>query len=201
VLAEGWRCSVSLVQRIEAQLASQPLAYGPRDPRVEAMRFPAMVRLFKELASVNGWMPPTQHEFCLFVALRVGLEDGLADAIRGRAGRAYISLVVQLHAFAALKDRFPVVLWDDVLDMKHGVDLLVIDTDGAVAGLALMCPTDTSLRQAERKNGHGHAVPFAVRRLVVQERHYMAGDYWLYEPSLLIVAVDETLNEQRRRTA
>jgi hypothetical protein len=78
------------------------------------------------------------------------------------------------------------------------VDLLVIAADGMVAGLALMCPTDTSLRHAARKNGNGHAVPFAVRSLVVKERGYVAGEYWLYEPSILIDAVDAALDEQRQ---
>ena len=192
---------MTLTQRIESLLAGYRLVSGPRDARVEAMRFPPLVRLFKELAQANDWLPPPQETFAIFVAHRLGLNGDLSSAIRGRACRAYISLVVQFHALAVLKERYPMVLWDDVLDLKHGVDLLVIAADGTVAGLALMCPTDTSLRQAERKRRNGDGVPFAVRELVVKERGYMAGEYWLYAPSVLIEATEAALAEQRARAA
>jgi len=188
---------MSLAERIRQRLASYPLDYGPKDPRVEQMRFPALVRLFKELAEANAWMPPTQHEFALVVALRVGLQGDLAEGIKGRAGRAYISLAVQLHALAVLKEGYPCVLWDDVLDLKHGVDLLVIDHDGTVAGLKLRCPGDPSTQHAERKGSTDMPVPFATRTLVVQKGEFVAGHYWLYPSQRLFEAAREALDEQR----
>lgn len=188
-------------QQLEHWVAPYRLTPGPRDQDVETRRFPSMIRTYRHLVRF-GWMPPTQDEYAdrverLVRASRDGSgarPDGAA--VRARAGRAYISLVVQHHAHLVLLAHYGVSIWDDDLDMHYGVDLVTIG-DGAVAvGLALMAPTRRSLEAAERKQHHRYDdLPFTIRSLAVEPHGYTAGPFWLYDPEVLISTVDAVLRE------
>ena len=82
-------------------------------------------------------------------------------------------------------------MWDDDLDMRHGVDLVAIGDDSVAVGLALRAPTDRSRALAERKAQRYGRLPFTVVTLEVMPHDYVAGPFWLYRPEILVGAVVE----------
>jgi len=197
---------MSSATRVESALSSYPLIKGARDPSVENLAFPPMVPIFLALCDRRAWKPPTQDQFARAVAAKVStliVSGGrsLLGPVIGRSYRAYISLVVQYHALAVLNDHYALAIWDGLVDMRQKIDVLAVTDDGMSVGLELMCPTDTSLERAARKAEHAPVVPIAVRRLIVSERDYVAGSYWLYRPQILIDAVEDGAAEQRIRIA
>lgn len=188
-------------QNMERNLALHTLHAGPRDSAVEAMRFPSLVRCYREACPTDD-IPPRQGEFEDWVLKRV-LESHpvlprrpeLAAAIRGRAGRAFPSLVAQHHAELVLWDRFGAAAWDEDLDMRSGVDLVVICPGAVAVGLALRAGTARSREQAQRKPRRYEGLPFTVRELELEPRAYMAGPFWLYRPKVLELAVVGVLRE------
>lgn len=170
----------------------------PRDEGMEALRFPNMVALFHEMTAERGNWPPTQGEFEYAVLERVRVQcpswAGHIDGILGRASRTYISLVTQYHAYLVLDERYT-VLWDIRIDLREKVDLVVILESGRAVGLALRSPTQRSGVEGARKAPTWARQPFPVVELVVQERAYIAGDFWLYPPEALYAAVAGELLE------
>jgi hypothetical protein len=189
--ARGW-------QRLEHQLARYTLTSGPSDPAVEALRFPGLVNAYRATCPAPDAAPvQAAYEDWVQHLLAKDWDRGRLPpdwaAVRARAGRAYISLVVQHHAYLVLQESFGAVAWDDDLDMRYGVDLVVIG-DGAVAvGLALRAPTPRSREQAARKVRSYGALPFSVHTLEVEPHAYTAGPFWLYRPEVLRLVVTDAL--------
>jgi hypothetical protein len=166
-----------------------------RDPYAEALRFPSQVSIFRQLLADRDATPPTQRQYedAVFdrVRLRAAEWERHAEGIMARASRTYISLVVQYHACLVLDERYHPVIWDERLDLRDGVDLLVMLDGGRSVGLALRSPTVRSDAEGERKSSSRPALPFPVVELVVQEREYVAGDFWLYRPETLFAAIEQ----------
>lgn len=187
-------------QRLELIIAGYRLTHGPRDPAVEALRFPGLVNAYRGRRP-GPERPPSQGDYEEYVQHLVfrdwddrrPLPD--AAAVRARAGRAYISLVVQHHAYLVLLDAFGVVAWDDDLDMRYGVDLVVIGGDAVAVGLALRAPTPRSRELAARKAARYGNLPFAVHTLEVEPYAYTAGPFWLYRPEVLKLVVTTALRD------
>jgi hypothetical protein len=184
-------------ERFERTIARYTLEHGPRDPAVEAMRFPSLIRAYREMCPTPE-IAPTQRDYSAWVDhLVYGAIDPAAPqpdraAVWGRAGRAYISLVEQHHAYLVLLDTFGAAAWDDDLDMRYGA---------IAVGLALRAPTPRSREAAERKARRYGALPFTVRSLEVEPHAYTAGPFWLYRPEVLAGVVIEALREHWREQA
>lgn len=186
-------------QRLERMIEGYTLEYGPRDPYVERLGFPPLVRVYRARVRF-GWAPPTPWDFAALVERLVGAslseDDPRPDpvAVRARAIRAYISLVVQHHAYLVLAERFSTVAWDDDLDMRYGIDLVVIGGASIAVGLALMAPTQRARAYAEQKDRRRYdGLPLILRSLVLEPHAYTAGPFWLYAPETLIAAVDDAV--------
>lgn len=184
----------ALWEQFERTIAHYTLERGPRDPYVESLRFPPMIRLYRGLVR-SGWIPPTPQQFADRVLRVIMASLGEGDlrpdpvAVRARAVRAYISLIVQHHACLVLQALFGPVIWDDDLDMRHGVDLIAIGNDAVAVGLALRAPTERSRSLAGRKAQRYGVLPFTVVALEVEPHDYVAGPFWLYRPEILVAAV------------
>lgn len=187
-------------ERFERTISHYTLEPGPRDPLVEGMRFPGLVSAYR--SQCPSWdVAPTQADYAAWVqhlvwcACEPGGRLPDARAVQARAGRAYISLVVQHHAYLVLQDTFGATAWDDDLDMRYGVDLIAIGNDAVAVGLALRAPTKRSRELAARKAERYGSLPFKVQVLEVEPYGYTAGPFWLYRPETLVGAV---MHEVRR---
>jgi len=188
----------ALWERFERTISRYTLEHGPRDPGVEGMLFPPLVGAYRAACPAPG-IAPTQRAYAdRVLRLVLAAHDPYLprpddDAVRARAGRAYISLVVQHHAHLVLVDTFGAAAWDDDLDMRYGVDLVAIGNDAVAVGLALRAPTERSRSLAARKAQRYGALPFAVRALEVVPHDYVAGPFWLYRPEILVGVVMEEI--------
>lgn len=193
-------------QQLERSLARYVLTPGPRDPVVEAMRFPGLVNAYRASCPAPA-RAPTQRDYEDWIEQLVFRDwderrpRPSVEAVRARAGRAYISLVVQHHAYLVLQHAFGAVAWDDDLDMRYGVDLVVIGRGAVAVGLALRAPTARSRALAERKAVRYGALPFAVCSLEVEPHVYTSGPFWLYRPDELRRIVREALQRHYRLVA
>jgi hypothetical protein len=160
-----------------------------RDPAVEKAAFPDMVGIYRR--QTTGHIPPSQGTFADEVARQV--RGYPRKAVFARACRTYPSFVRQHHAVLALREHFPVVVWDQWLDQLQGVDVLVVDERGLAAGIDLS--TDTTMAHgwhAIKSERHGKP-PIPVLEVFADPHEYRIGAFWLHDPDKLVAQVRETM--------
>lgn len=187
---------VRSVRALEGILGAYPRWDGPRLHTVEIERFPLMVPIFRALVDRGEGRPPEQSEFTGVVMSEMR-NAGALDAVAGRLSRTYAALMAQYHAFLALREHYPLVIWDNSLDVERGVDLLVFTSDGLSVGLALRSASQRSVEAEVRKQARRGGLPFVVVTVALRSGNNRTGSFDLYAPSDLFAAVDEAAHRQR----
>ena len=149
------------------------------DLRVENARLPSMVITYLDLVRKNGGRPPTFHDFVSLMCTRT-LQELNPTALAARLRRAYVSLICQHHFGIVCCTRFTRVEWDEKLDMRHGVDI-VVTTEGGRYGFDLAMWTERSQSFRKRKKQDHRSADFPVRFIGITAR-YQVGPFWLFDP-------------------
>jgi len=175
---------------LEVAIRDYTLAFpDERDASVESAAFPDMVGIYRRLTS--GYIPPSQGTFADEVTRQV--RGYPRRGVFARACRAYPSFVRQHHASLALREVFPVVVWDQWLDQHQGVDILIVDERGLAAGIDLSTDTATAHSWHVVKSER-HAKPdIPVLEVFADPREYRVGEFWLHDPVKLVAQVRTTL--------
>jgi len=136
---------------IEQQISAYCLKFYPeKNEKVEwKCRLPLFVPAFYKYVKLNN-VVPSQHNFWLYYCaenkpdlqkLKLTYEEKIG--LRARVYRTYPSLVRDLHLGLYLKgmqNRLD-IFYNETLDIKYGIDLLVGDTSGTTVGFALFTKT------------------------------------------------------------
>lgn len=166
---------------------------------VEGLELPAASTVYYQLA--GQIMPPTQADFVgeyARAAFPYLDSDAEWQAIRYRAAKAYPSLVRQHHAELVLRHSFPWTFRSSMAD-RHGVDLVVINSERQVLGIALTMNTEAARGWAyvKEKRHVGVKPPFEVATIYCDPQEYVVGRFWLHDPKRLVGDVRRYFNENQ----
>ena len=183
---------------IETQLKNYSLYFfQERDPIAENSRFPGFAHTFYEMLKTTGKIP-TQEDFWQeyresnkFCHQVINLSQPQTTGLKARVFRAYPSLVRDIHFAAYIRDSnaFNLVLYNEILDIEHGIDL-VIGKNNNLYAVSLF--TDTAIARSRRNDKKGrHSKQAWMESLIPFDlpielgRSKKAGEFFLYsEPEL-----------------